>query len=78
MKSLGLFFFFLGVFILFRSFEEGSQSKATTTTTTTSPVISSKNPQGPFVRIWPGSHEDAGVLILSDSDSDDDNESDGD
>ena len=26
-------------------------------------------PQGPFLRIWPGSHEDAGVLILSDSDS---------
>jgi hypothetical protein len=33
-------------------------------------------PQRPLVRIWPGSHEDAGVLILSDSDSDDSYQSD--
>lgn len=69
-------------FISFRLFEEGSQPKTTTTTTTTSTKTktsvsqSAPAPQGPFVRIWPGSHEDAGVLILSDSDSDDSYESD--
>lgn len=75
--------FFLACLFYFRSFEE-SQSKTTTTTktiTTTTTTKKSKTsvspppvkkpsptPQGTFVRIWPGSHEDAGVLILSDSD----------
>ena len=44
--------------------------------TKTSVSQSAPTPQGPFVRIWPGSHEDAGVLILSDSDSDHSYESD--
>ncbi|KAF8814675.1 hypothetical protein BYT27DRAFT_6956865 [Phlegmacium glaucopus] len=49
-----------------RSFEEGNQSKTATTTTTTT-IMKPKT-------IWPGSHEDAGVLILSDSDSDESEE----
>lgn len=73
------FLTFLGgaFFISFRLYEE-SQSK-TATTTPASTMLKTKTgvpqsppmPQGPLVRIWPGSHEDAGVLILSDSDSDD-------
>jgi hypothetical protein len=80
---LGIFpCFFWGVFISFRLFEEGSQPKTTSTKTTTSTstmktkTSQSPPPQGPFIKIWPGSHEDAGVLILSDSDSDDSYESD--
>jgi len=89
--SFFLALFFGVLFIPCRSFEEENQSKTKTTTTTTTmmkpktdisqqPVILSKNPsstpQGSLVRIWPGSHEDAGVLILSDSDPDDSCESD--
>ena len=67
----------------FRLFEEGSQpktmtsnTKASTSTINTKTSQSPSIPQGPFIRTWPGSHEDAGVLILSDSDSDDSYESD--
>ena len=75
--------FFGGVyFVSFRLFEEGSQPKtmstkttASTSTTKTKTSPSPPAPQGPFIKIWPGSHEDAGVLILSDSDSDDSYES---
>jgi hypothetical protein len=72
--------FFWGVFYFFRLYEEGSQPKTTSTKTTTSTSTTKTSqshpaPQGPFIRIWPGSHEDAGVLILSDSDSDDSYES---
>lgn len=70
-------------FIPFRLFEEGSQQttmtmKTTTSTSTTKTSVSQSlpTPQGPLIKIWPGSHEDAGVLILSDSDSDDSCESD--
>jgi hypothetical protein len=64
------------VFISFRLFEEGSQPKTTSAkTTSTTKTKTSQSPQGPFIKIWPGSHEDAGVLILSDSDSDDGYES---
>ena len=69
--------------ISFRLFEEGSQpntttTKITTSTSTTKTSVSQTlpTPQGPLIRIWPGSHEDAGVLILSDSDGDDSCESD--
>lgn len=84
MKSFGDFsLLFLGIcFISFRLFE-GSQPKTRTTKTITSTSTTKTNvshslptSQGPLIRIWPGSHEDAGVLILSDSDSDDSCESD--
>ena len=81
----GFFFpcFFWGVCCIpCRSFEEGIQSSTTKgkTSVSRSPDISSKDPlstpERPPVRIWPGSHEDAGVLILSDSDNDDSSDED--
>jgi hypothetical protein len=53
-----------------------STPASTTMKTNTSVFQSSPTPHGPFVRIWPGCHELAGVLILSDSDSDDSYQSD--
>ena len=75
MNSLwGSFFLvFLGVFIPFRSFEE-SQTKPKTHNSqlpVINPTSTSTTTRESFIKIWPGSHEDAGVLILSDSDSDD-------
>ena len=83
---IGLNETFLGIFPCFllghfsfslRLFEEGSQPKITTTSTSTmvktktSVSQSAPIPQGlAFIRTWPGSHEDAGVFILSNSDPD--------